>query len=139
VKQYVLRFKPDLVIIAGVSHGFNVEPIQSVIRQIRAGSRTEILVLTGAICPVEHLATLYWKQSGQPLEKAWKNIETFASRMQRMTAEEGVEFLDVRRAWEQYLAGSTRPADWYHRDVLHANSRGKQVVGRILLRYLAPQ
>ena len=49
--------------------------------------------------------------------------------MQKMTSEEQVEFLDVRSVWDQYLRESFKPGDWFHRDIVHANGRGKQVLG----------
>ena len=69
VQEYVLRFKPDLVIIAGISHDFDAESIRSVIRQIRAGSKSEILLLSGAICPAEEVRQGYFKRCGLPLGK----------------------------------------------------------------------
>ena len=59
VKPYVLDYKPDLVMIAGISHGFDVESIRSVIRQIRQGSNCEILVMSGAIAPREVYEPIY--------------------------------------------------------------------------------
>jgi hypothetical protein len=139
VEQYVFRFKPDLVIIAGISHGFDVESIRSVIQQIRAGSKCEILVMTGAICPEELICPSYVKFSGLSATKALENMEKFPSRMRRMTAEEKVEFLDMRSIWDEYVRQSWKPNEWFHRDPTHANSRGKQVVGRLLLRYFEPK
>jgi lysophospholipase L1-like esterase len=68
-----------------------------------------------------------------------ENFEKFTARMQRMTDEEHVELLDMRSAWNDYVLKSPRPIEWFHRDPIHGNSRGKQVVGRILFRYLEPQ
>ena len=45
--QYVLRYNPDLVIIAGLSHGRDTDAIRDVIRQIHAKSHAEILFMTG--------------------------------------------------------------------------------------------
>ncbi|MCX5660771.1 MAG: hypothetical protein NTW19_13780 [Planctomycetota bacterium] len=52
VRSYVLDQRPDLVIIAGASHRWNVEAIRSVVRQIRAGCNAEILLLTSAVVPL---------------------------------------------------------------------------------------
>jgi len=40
--------------------------------------------------------------------------------------------------WEDYLAGCGRPLNWYQRDFVHANSRGKQILGRIMERFFTP-
>ena len=137
VQEHVLRFHPDLVIIAGISHGYDPEAIRSVIRQIKKASSSEILVLTGAIAPAEWCRKNYLKDV--PLLQGLENFEKFTPRLRRVTDEENVEFLDMRAAWDEYLLYSPRPCEWFHRDIIHGNSRGKQVVGRILLRYFEPR
>jgi hypothetical protein len=139
VQDYVLRFKPDLVIIAGISHGYDAEAIRSVIRQIKSRSDCEFMVLTGAITPDERCKEGYFKSSTLTISQALENFEKFTARMRRMTDEEHVEFLDMRSAWNEYVLQSPRPIEWFLRDPIHGNSRGKQVVGRILFRYFEPQ
>ncbi|MEI8228144.1 MAG: family 16 glycoside hydrolase [Planctomycetota bacterium] len=137
VKPYVLDYKPDLVIIAGISHGFDVEAIHSVIRQIRQGSNCEILVLSGAIAPREVYEPIYY---GSKLAAvALDDMEQFSTRMRRMCREERAEFFDIRRAWEDYMLRSYKPYDHFARDAIHGNSRGKQIVARILARYFEPK
>lgn len=138
VQEHVLRFQPDLVILAGISHAFDPEAFRNVIRQVRAGSQCEIMVLTGAICPADCVQQGYLK-SGLPVSTALENVEKFTPRLRRMAAEEKAEFLDTCSLWEQYVRQSDKPGDWFHRDEIHANNRGKQVVGRILLRYFEPK
>ena len=94
VQEYVLRFNPELVIIAGISHGYDPEAIRSVIRQIKKASSCEILVLTGAITPAEWCKQEYLKHV--PLSQGLENVEKFTARMRRMTDDEHVEFLDMR-------------------------------------------
>lgn len=139
VQDYVLRFRPDLVIIAGISHGYDPEAIRSVIRQIKSHSDCECMVLTGAITPDETCREGYFKSSTLTISRALENFEKFTVRMRRMTDEENVEFLDMRSAWNDYVLRSPRPIEWFQRDPIHGNSRGKQIVGRILLRYFEPQ
>jgi hypothetical protein len=138
VQDYVLRFKPDLVIIAGISHGYDPEAMRSVIRQIKRSSDCEFMVLTGVITPDETCKEGYFKTSTLTISRALENFEKFTVRMQRMTDEEHVEFLDLRSAWNEYVLRSPRPIEWFQRDPIHGNSRGKQIVGRILLRYFEP-
>ena len=124
VAEYVLRFEPDLAVIAAISHNLDLESIRNVVRQIRAGSACEILVLAGG-------------RLGEG-GKTTADLEQFAARMQQMARDENVEFLDVGRVWEQYSRQSPKPPDWFRRDEIHANSRGKQVLARILALYLTP-
>jgi lysophospholipase L1-like esterase len=137
VKPYVLDYKPDLVMIAGISHGFDVEAIRSVIRQIRQGSNCEILVMSGAIAPREVYEPIYVTQ--KPAAVALDDMEQFSTRMRRMCREERVEFFDIRKAWEDYMLRSYKPYDHFARDSIHGNSRGKQILARILARYFEPK
>jgi hypothetical protein len=138
IKDYVLRFNPDLVIIAGVSHGYDVEAMRRVVRQIKRSASCEIMVLSGALAPEEVCRQRYLAAAKLPAAPVPENVAQFLPRLRRMTDEENVEFLDMRSAWDQYLHGSPRPIEWFHRDAIHGNTRGKQVVGRILARYLDP-
>ena len=56
-----------------------------------------------------------------------------------MAAEEEVEFLDMTGPWGQYIKDSGLACGWFMRDVVHANERGFQVLGRILEKYFAPK
>jgi hypothetical protein len=96
-------------------------------------------VLTGALTPDERCREGYFKSSTLTISQSLENFEKFSARMQRMTDEAHVEFLDMRSAWNDYILRSPRPIEWFLRDPIHGNSRGKQVVGRILFRYLEPQ
>jgi hypothetical protein len=137
VQPYVLAYHPDLVIIAGISHSFDVESIRSVIRQIRAGSDCEILVMTGAVAPRDQIEPAF--VAGRPAGVALDLMERFPARMAAMCRDEGVEFFDIRRVWDDYLGQSSKPYEHFARDRIHANSRGKAVLGRILGLYFAPK
>ena len=138
VKPFVLDYKPDLVMIAGISHGFDVEAIRSVIRQIRQGSNCEILVMSGAIAPREVYEPAFVR-SKPAAAVALDDMEQFSARMRRMCREERAEFFDIRKAWEDYMLRSYKPYDHFARDSIHGNSRGKQIVARILARYFEPK
>jgi hypothetical protein len=137
VQSYVLDYEPDLVIIAGISHDFDVEAMRSVVRQIRAKSGCEILVMNGAIAPWEVLEPAFVKV--RPAGMALDQMEGFDDALAAMCREEQVEFFDMRRAWDDYLLESHRPYEHFARDSIHANGRGKAVLGRILGRYFAPK
>jgi len=133
VKQWVLDHKPDLVLIGGISQRDDVDSIREVIRQVRAGCRAEILVMTGAFGSVDPRDDKQWHYAIDP-----KGMD-YRARLLRMAAEEKVEFLDMTGPWGQYIRASGKPLDWFKRDPVHANDRGFQVLGRILERYLAPK
>ena|GEM_PF-295551 len=137
VQSYVLDKHPDLVIIAGISHGFDVESIRSVVRQIRAGSDCEILVMTGAVAPRDVIEPAF--ATGRPPDVALDMMERFPGALAAMCREEDVEFFDMRRTWDDYVRQSYKPSEHFARDSIHANSRGKAVLGRILGLYFGPK
>ncbi len=140
VEAYVLRYRPDLLIVAGISHGYDVQAVRSVIRQVKAKSDCEILVLTGAITPRHLPEQGYLHGSAQKsLGERLDDVAEFARKIGRMAKEEEVEFFDLRAAWDECMLYSCQTQDWFLRDPIHANSRGKQVVGRLLAEYLMPE
>ena len=80
----------------------------------------------------------YLKFTKLPLGQAQENIAQFRARLERAVGEEKVALLDMRVAWNDFVRQSPPPLAWYMRDAIHANSRGKQVLGEILRRYLGP-
>lgn len=136
VQEYVLRHKPDLLIIAGISHQFDLPALESVIRQVRGQSTTDILLLTDAITPSERMQRDFVGGSRLGREVATTRAVTYPERLRAMAAREKIELMEMRLAWEEYLKTSPQPQQWYMRDEIHANVYGKQVVGTILARYL---
>ena len=139
VAEYVLRLRPDLVVIAGISHGYDAEAIRSVVRQVRTAWACEILITNGAVCPEERMTESFLEHSGLAAAEALERIRTWPARLSRMADEENVELFDTRAAWNACVAASGRPVEWFMRDPVHANGRGKQVLGRILFRYFDPR
>ncbi len=144
VQEYVADKAPDLVIIAGISHDFDAEAIRSVVEQTRrlTGQPVEFLVMTGAV--IEPGMNWRYKRSGvdsPPPEVSREALEqerAFYAKLEQLGAELGVATLDLRTIWEDYLSHSGQPRTWYQRDFVHANSRGKQILGRVMERFFAP-
>jgi hypothetical protein len=90
----------------------------------------------GAIAPREVYEPAYVRTKPAA---ALDDMEQFSARMRRMCREERVEFFDIRKAWEDYMLRSYNPYDHFARDTIHGNSRGTQIVGRILTRYFEPK
>ncbi len=145
VQEMVADKAPDLVIIAGVSHGCDAEAIRAVIEQTRAltGRPVEFLVMTGAI--LEPGMNIGYKSRGidsPPPEvrlAAVAGERAFYAKLTALGEEFGVATLDLRTLWEEYLAGCGQPLGWYQRDFVHANARGKQILGRVMEQFFAPE
>jgi hypothetical protein len=138
IAEYVLRHRPDLLVIAGISHGYDPEAIRDVIRQVRAAQEPEVLVLTDAVAPEERMKAAFLKGTRLPLAEAEAQVARFPERIEQMVGEERVAWLNLRAAWNACLSESPRPEGWFLRDEIHANCRGKQVLARILERHFAP-
>ena len=139
VQDYVIDHKPDLLVIAGISNGYDYESIREVIRQVRRRSDCEVMVLTGCVHPRVQGEINFAGSAPMSREEACKVILAFPKRIAAMAAAEKVELLDIRKAWDDYILASPQPHAWFMRDPVHANTRGKQVLARILLRYFAPR
>ena len=147
VQRLVLRHEPDLLIIAGISHGYDEKPIRNVIQQVRAASDCEVMVMNGTFTPRERVEQFYlfpdWlrnrKNRDQVASQRLRNLESWPTRLRCMCAEERVELLDMRTAWDEYIVRAYQPQEWFMRDPVHANRRGKAVLGRVLLRYFQPR
>jgi len=138
VEQYVARHHPDLVIIGGISHNYQAEPIRRVVRQVREQTDAEVLVMSGAVPSVDARLEHMIRFGRVPPAAARKRFDDFQEQLAKMVREEKVEFLDMFAAWESYIESADKPREWFMRDRIHANSRGKQILGRILVAYLTP-
>jgi len=135
VQEYVLKFNPDLLIIGGISNNDDTESIRDVIRQVRASKPdTEILLMTGAFG---------WRQDPK-INKDWQAVvkpdgTDYRSRLMKLAEEEKADFLDIHGAWGRYILDSKWTCGSFMRDGVHANDRGKQILGRILEKYFSPK
>lgn len=141
VKDFVLAYAPNLVVIAGISHGFDPESIRTVIRQVREGCDAEMLVTTGAVTPPSYLKQLFLRTNAKtrtPTE-LMDAMESFTPRLRRVCDDEKAEFFDTRRAWDDWMLRTAAGFELVSRDAIHANSRGKQILGRTLVRFFQPK
>ena len=124
VRKHVLDHKPDLLIIGGVSHRNHSDAYADVIEQVRAEQDPDILVMSGAVA-----------QAVNSREVLQRRNQRFRERIEQIAADKAVAFFDLRAVYDRYIERTGGEPDWFMRDEVHANSRGKQVVGRILARY----
>jgi hypothetical protein len=125
VKSYILNYAPNLVLIECAGFDSTPESIRSVVKQVRAASRAEMLLVTSA-----------W------LDPAWltpidPNGADFFAGVMRVAAEEKVAFLDMSRPISRYFTDCGKPYEFFRRDKYHYNDRGKQVLAQHLARFFA--
>jgi hypothetical protein len=131
VDPFVIRYEPDLLIIGGISHRNDTAAIHAVIRQVRAKSNPEILVLSGPV-----------GRQGDPRSDSTFHIpptgDDFRLHLQTMAQAAGVGYIDMKTDWGTYIQASGKPYDYFLRDPVHANARGRQVLARLMYGYFAP-
>jgi lysophospholipase L1-like esterase len=127
VQDYVLKHNPDLLVIGGISNGGDAEAVRSVIQQVRAQKPdTEVLLLTPVFGAMrdEHIKTF-----SREIDTTTSN---FRFNMQKVAAEEKCAFFDMTGPWWTYIQESGKTYGWFMGDSVHANSRGCQIIGRLL-------
>ena len=141
VQDYVTRYRPNLVMITAISHGYDLESIRDVVRQIRVQNDAEIILTSGPIGQDKLMIEGYAENKELSLEQAAALHRAFLDGLGQLAQEERVEFIPLRTLWNDYLGGPEREYDvmWFMRDRTHANVRGRQVVARLLEKYFAPK
>jgi hypothetical protein len=125
VEPYVIRYRPDLLVIAGMSFGGDDAAVVNVVRQVRARlPAVDVLVVN---------ASLTERGNNRSAD-----VAPFLARLEAAGAAERFAVLDLRRPWEEYVAASPHPDNWYKRDVHHAAERGKQVLARLFAAFFVP-
>ncbi len=134
VQDYVLKHNPDLLVIGGISNGGDAEAVRSVIKQVRAQKPdTEVLLLTPVFGAMrdEHIRTFT-----REIDTTTSN---FRFNMQKVAAEEKCAFFDMTSPWWTYIQESGKTPGWFMGDAVHGNSRGCQIIGRLLEMWFAPE
>ncbi len=130
--RYVTPQRPDLLIIGGISHQEDVASIREVVTQAQAATSCDVLLMTGAFGDVNPNDAKQW---------AFEIPATppnYRARLRDLAAELRVGFLDMTAHWGRYIREAGRPLEWFKRDPIHANVRGEQALGQILITHFSP-
>lgn len=133
VDTFVVQYQPDLLMIGGISHGNDTAAMHNVIRQVRERMEPapEIMVMSGPV-----------GRGGDPRANPKFSVEPqegdFRLELAQMTADAQVNYFDMKSAWGAYLEQTQQPYDYFLRDPVHANARGRQVLARLLEAYFQP-
>src|SRR5436305_3683869 len=88
VKRYVLDHRPDLLTIGVMSQRDDVDSIRDVIRQVRAGCRCDVLLMTGAFGTVDPRDDRQWRFDIDPRGADYR------ARLLRLARDTDCAFLD---------------------------------------------
>ena len=132
IERYVVPRRPDVVFIGGISQQ-GIDPIREAIHQVRAGlPEVEFLLATGAfgnVDPRDPAALAAAPHSG---------TGPYGAALQALADAEECAFLDVTTPWAEYIRTSGLHPHLFHRDRVHANEVGEQVLARIMMAFWAP-
>lgn len=133
VESYVLQHKPDLLVIGGISQREDIDSIRTVIHQCREKlPNLEVLLITPVFGSPQGAFSVHW--TPEPDEKAYP----YRAQLRDLAAQEKCGFFDMTRPWMEYIRASSYALDSFKRDPIHANDRGKQILGRLMEKFLGP-
>ncbi len=134
LEEYVLKHKPDLLMIGGISHRDDIESVREVVRGVRANldSDPEILLMTPCFGHKDPRVDPNWTF------EIPADANDFRTQLKRLAEEENTAFLDMTGPWGQYIRTCGEDIHWFKRDIVHANARGEAILARILERFFAP-
>ena len=118
--------------IGGISHREDADSVREVVRQVREGSKADILLMTGPFGFLDPRDDAQWKKVTDPPPGDYRR------KLPEIAGEFRAGYLDMQLAWGEYVRASGQPVGKFKRDAVHANEEGEQILGRILLRYFAP-
>jgi hypothetical protein len=116
--------------IGGISNRGDIDSIRDVIRQIRAESDTDILLMTGAFGSVDPRDDEQWQKISDP-----NHFSEYRKGLEILTRSTNSALLDMETAWAEYIRSSGKELDFFKRDPIHDNERGEQILGHILESY----
>ena len=151
--EAVIEQRPDLVLLGGISNPANANgyaAFEDVIGKIKAqstlaylGYQPDILIATGAFGPLGHVSRGWY-----PSSDLNATANDYRGNLLRIANENNAAFFDLAGSWGEYLLaalGTTNLAaiespesyNNYWRDATHANTFGKQILGRAFTGFFA--
>ncbi|MEI8245150.1 MAG: SGNH/GDSL hydrolase family protein [Lentisphaerota bacterium] len=147
--EYVARYKPDLLMIGGISNLIKdkdnipagMKKIENVIDQAKAlGCEVVLLSPPHSVDwrtfdsnnESANLPVMKWSEDtldqGKERRLIWSPYEALAKKCD-------IAFWNMTVPTADYVAISGKPHDFFNRDHIHNNDRGKQIIGRVLQKY----
>ncbi len=132
VDTFVLQYNPDLLIIGGISQREDTAAIRNVINQVRTETDCEILLFTGPV-----------GKQGDPRSNRNFAIppqgDDYRIKLASLAKDLELGFVDMQTDWGRYITASQQTYDFFLRDPVHANARGRQILARLMVRYFTSE
>lgn len=123
MRQYVLRERPDLVILYS---GGEAADLEELLADFRAHSTADVIV-----------ASLHLRERDEEITGATVNAPEWDA-IRDVALKYGCEWVDNRREWAAYLREHEKPIEWLLKDAVHQNDHGALVINENICRHIAP-
>ncbi len=160
VAEYVTDYLPNLLMIGGISQSDNIAEFQSIVDQVRAhdlanARTTEIMLLTKAWSSNNNFGNYSLSPEIRELDQdPAQNAsvpDDYRGHLLTFAHANGLECLDMTGIEAEFIYGPAAaagvgapanangdPYSFWHRDWVHLNDRGKQILGREFEIFFAP-
>ena len=133
VDSYVVPRRPHCVFIGGISQR-SIDDVQAVVTQLRAAlPQVEIMLGTGTFSTTDP------RDAAALAAASFSGTGAYGAALKKLAAAERCAYLDMTTPWSEYIISSGLHPHWFHRDAVHANEFGEQILGKIMMAFWAPQ
>jgi len=132
-KLFVSDYKPDLLIVGGISQLYDLDSLRELIEKVKKEIGCEILLMTGPMADDWRKIDYYAIFDGIAVPQPWEfKNDAFYKYYAPYAKTQELAFIDMHSIWNQYLGNSKAAWQYFHRDKVHANELGKQILARII-------
>jgi hypothetical protein len=122
-RHLVIPDQPDLVIT--YTNGDPAD-LERLIQELQAHTTADIIV-----------PSLHWRERDEPLwGKSENALDQDVGRVRAICAQYGVEFVENRQAWAEYLKANGLPISALLKDAVHQSDYGASIINRNILAHL---
>ena len=139
--EYVSKYKPDLVLVGGISNRGKEQNVQEAEESmVETIERCKAIGAEVVVCTPPPSYEFRKDSSAKPFDQGLMKDDspTFyleQGYIRRASARTGVALWDLTTAPCEAIARSGKPLDWFKRDAAHNDDRGKQLIAQTLAAY----
>lgn len=127
--KWVVPRRPDVVYIGGISQA-DTDSIREVVGQLREGlPEVEILLATGTFGRSDP------RDPEQLAAAPYSGTGTWGQALQALAQEQNCAYLDMTTPWAEYVRSTGVHPHLFHRDAVHANEFGEQILAKIMMAF----
>lgn len=139
--EYVSKYKPDLVLVGGISNRGKEQNVQEAEESmVETIERCKAIGAEVVVCTPPPSYEFRKDSSAKPFDQGLMKDDspTFyleQGYIRRAAARTGAALWDLTTAPSEAISRSGKPLDWFKRDAAHNDDRGKQLIAQTLAAY----